>query len=58
MEEVYDAVNALTDANIPIPPFLAGRWSLVADGVKALQCGLAIPTTKTSTSLERSDESG
>lgn len=42
LEEVSDVINALKENNIPVPPFLAGRWSLVSDGEKGLQCGFTI----------------
>ena len=58
LEEVSDAMNALKDNNIPIPAFLAGRWSLVADGERGLQCGLPISTVSdTGDSADEADGS-
>lgn len=44
-EQVLDPINVLKSNDIPVPPYLVGAWSLVADGERGLKCGFAVSPT-------------
>ena len=41
--EIVDQIYVFKNNSIPIPPYVAGIWSAVQDGNKALGCGLPNP---------------
>ena len=51
-EEVMDQMTVLKENNIPIPPYLAGWFSLIKDADRYFQCGLGTENVTYTSSKE------
>ena len=55
-EEVMDQMKVLWENNIPIPPYLAGWFSLIKDADRYFQCGLGTENVRYESSKEENSK--
>ena len=55
-EEVMDQMKVLKENNIPIPPYLAGWFSLIKDADRYFQCGLGTENVTYTSSKDPKEE--